>query len=64
MDEANDIHDTAHDWYQVKLAKGQTPRVVIGGQFDGLEYFAVEVSGCTYWLTESGLLDPPGDDVS
>lgn len=54
-----DIHDTAADWFAVKISKGETPRRLLGGPYDGLEYFPVSMDGREYWLLSNGLVDPP-----
>lgn len=64
MDESDDIHGTSRSWYQVKIAKGETPETLRGGELDGLLYFLVNVDGVDYWLTDVGLFTPPDDPAS
>ena len=45
-----------------KIAGGVVPQTAHGGDLDGLQYFPIEVSGSSYWLTADGLFDPPKED--
>lgn len=61
MDESFDIHRTAAAWFAAKIANGERPCAVIGGALDGLRYFAIDLGGWTYWLTDAGLFSAPDE---
>ena len=54
-----DIRSTAAKWYALKIAKGEQPLTIHGGQLDCVPYFEIELDGVCYWLTDRGLSDPP-----
>lgn len=62
MDALTDIHATARALFLVKLANGALPQEIANGRLDGLRYFAIEIGGADFWLTEGGLLAPQTRD--
>lgn len=54
----DDIDATSKDYFFVKIANGQVPDAVVGGEHDGLRYFRITIEGMDYWLTEYGLMAP------
>jgi len=56
-----ELHETARDHFALMVANGKTPRVVVGGESDGLAYFPTSIAGDEYCLTNAGLLMSPTD---
>lgn len=52
------VNETASRYYQAMLKNGRVPERVSGGPFDGLLHFKIDLDGKTYWITQSGMLDP------
>jgi len=53
----SEIDDTAKAFFTLKVTNGEIPSEVLGGEHDGLRYFALELDA-TWWLTEYGLMPP------
>ena len=55
----SDLHQTARQWFTVKVVNGEAPQRVVDGELDGLDYYPIELDGVAYWLTEVGLFTLP-----
>jgi hypothetical protein len=61
IDNVEDLHAIARDWYAAKILAGGEPQIVVGGALDGLCYFPVRLGGARYWVTGLGLFSAPTD---
>lgn len=56
----SDLHQTARQWFTIKIVNGEVPSTVVGhGELDGLNYYEVTIDDVDYWLTDIGLFTPP-----
>ena len=58
-DLSSDLHRIVSSHFDLMIRNGKTPSVFVGGEFDGVAYFPVDIAGDRYCLTATGLFAQP-----